>query len=384
MLIHIVGGKLQGVEAAYLARKAGWKTSLLDKKNAELLPASSLVDSFSQVDVLDTGSLDNHAKNGELFIPAMENPGTLRGLKRWCCDNKVPLAYDPSAYALSSSKVESNRLFSRLGISMPKPWPECGFPLLVKPGSASGSKGVRVFYDADELKDKLAALLDSSERFVSIPPEGWVFQEYLEGPSFSIEVVGTPGNYKALQVTDLEMDAGYDCKRVLAPTQLTPAQAGRFRAVAVKIAEAIKLRGLMDVEAIHHEGRLKILEIDARLPSQTPTVVYHSTGCNILELWAQCFVKKKFDTPLPGEKGKGVVYEHIKVENGHIETLGEHIMAQADALHLHNDFFGADEALTNYSPGKKSWVATLIVVGATREAARERRNETIEKIKNSL
>ena len=31
MLIAVVGGKLQGVEAVYLAKKAGWKTLVIDK-----------------------------------------------------------------------------------------------------------------------------------------------------------------------------------------------------------------------------------------------------------------------------------------------------------------------------------------------------------------
>ncbi len=31
MLIAIIGGKLQGLEALYLARKAGYKTLLIDK-----------------------------------------------------------------------------------------------------------------------------------------------------------------------------------------------------------------------------------------------------------------------------------------------------------------------------------------------------------------
>ena len=56
-----------------------------------------------------------------------------------------------------------------------------------------------------------------------------------------------------------------------------------LRDISVKIAELIELKGIMDVEVIDDEGILKVLEIDARIPSQTPTVVYHSTGVNLLE-----------------------------------------------------------------------------------------------------
>jgi pyrrolysine biosynthesis protein PylC len=219
----------------------------------------------------------------------------------------------------------------------------------------------------------------------------------VEGPSYSLEVVGVPGHYTALQVTDLEMDAGYDCKRVLAPTQLSSQQVAQFKKIAITIAEAIRLHGLMDVEVILHNGQLKVLEIDARLPSQTPTVVYKSTGCNILQLLAEYSLNNKkfcggpggsFSKAPPGGRRhhlltgvKGVVYEHIKVSSETIEICGEHIMGRAGRLHLHNDFFGADEAITNYAPNRTDWVATLIITGADRNEALEKRNRIIEGIK---
>jgi pyrrolysine biosynthesis protein PylC len=58
---------------------------------------------------------------------------------------------------------------------------------------------------------------------------------------------------------------------------------------------------------------------------------------------------------------RGVVYEHVKVTPGKIETLGEHIISQAGCLNYKQDFFGADEALTDYVSGSTSWTATLII-----------------------
>ncbi len=112
---------------------------------------------------------------------------------------------------MSSSKRASNRLFRKLGLELPREWPECGLPVLVKPDGLSGSRGVRVFREQEALRSWLASPRD---------PEAWVAQEYLEGPSYSIEVLGSPGAYRPLQVTALDMDAGYDCKRVRAPAPL--------------------------------------------------------------------------------------------------------------------------------------------------------------------
>jgi pyrrolysine biosynthesis protein PylC len=272
MLVAIIGGKLQGVELVYLAHKAGWEVIVIDK--GPVVPASGLSDKFVQLDVKDTGSLETVLKGVDLVIPANENSKTLDILHRWCSAKGIPLAFDAEAYALSSSKLESDRLFSRLNVPAPLYWPDCGFPLIAKPSGGSGSKGVQIFDNRRQLEERFPG---------SLPPDGWVLQEYVEGSSYSLEIVGVPGQYLPLQVTDLEMDAGYDCKRVIAPTELTSRQVGEFEEISVKIAEAIQLRGLMDVEVILHKGELKVLEIDARFPSQTPTAVYHSTGINMIE-----------------------------------------------------------------------------------------------------
>ena len=47
-----------------------------------------------------------------------------------------------------------------------------------------------------------------------------------------------------------------------------------------------------------------------------------------------------------------------------LEVLGEHVMGGARPLRLVPGFFGADEALTDYAPGRAEWAATLIVTDA--------------------
>jgi pyrrolysine biosynthesis protein PylC len=379
VLIAVVGGGLQGVEATYLAHKAGWEVLLLDKKLDP--PASGLCDFFKQVDVTAIQGLESIFKHVDLVIPAVENRAALESLVEWSCSAAVPLVFDMDAYRISSSKLESDRLFARIGVPAPLYWPECRFPVFAKPSGGSGSEEVQLFHNQHQLEDWFSH--ESS-------PGNWVLQEYVDGPCFSLEVVGYPGHYKAVQVTDLEMDSGYDCKRVLAPTQLPRDQVNQFEKISLHIAEAIQLKGLMDVEVILNKDQLKVLEIDARLPSQTPTAVYWSTGINLLELLASVFTvpslssevkhKKKWENVLPG---KGVVFEHVKVSNETIEVCGEHIMVEAGPLHLQRDFFGADEALTDYTHGRNCWTATLIITAVDRNEAMEKRNRVIDKIQRN-
>ena len=124
--------------------------------------------------------------------------------------------------------------------------------------------------------------------------------------------------------------------------------------MGVSLAEAVALEGIMDVEVILHDHTLKVLEIDARLPSQTPTAVFWSTGVNLLQVLGELTLSGTVAPFCPTQQ-KGVVYEHIRVSPGLIEILGEHVMATAGPLHLYTDFFGADEAITNYVPGAAHW-----------------------------
>jgi pyrrolysine biosynthesis protein PylC len=370
MRVVIVGGKLQGIEASYLAHKAGWEVILVDRNS--MVPAAGLCDAFYQLDVTSEAlDLAKAIKAADLVIPALEEPLALEYLSERTGREGVPLAYDAAAYAISSSKRESALLFAQLGIQIPTPWPKCVLPVVVKPYNSSGSKGVRRINKMEELT-----------AFVTKELDNWVIQEFLSGPSYSLEVIGVKGNFVSLQSTEIVVDSQYDCKRVLAPAGLSSTMNKKFKEIAITVADALNLNGIMDVEVISHKSTLKVLEIDARLPSQTPTVVNKSTGINMLELLYDVFVKGAIPTIPDVKYEKGVVYEHIKVSPGILEVAGEHIMANARPLKFYEHFFGADEALTDFVPGHLPWVATLIITGDSCEEAWNRRCLVIEDIRN--
>ena len=365
----VFGGKLQGVEAAYLAHKAGWEVRVVVKNDQ--VPASGLCDSFVQADVTLGQDLSRVLADVDLVIPALEDDDALSCLTRWCREAVVPFAFDPDAYAVSSSKLKSAELFSRIGLPVPLPWPDCGFPVLAKPSRGSGSKAVEIFHDLDSLQRRFDA---------PFPPPGWVLQAYLEGSQHSLEIMGVPGHYRALQVTDLFVDEIYDCKRVIAPTWLPAERVSEFERLSLRIAEALQLRGIMDVEVILNQEDFKVLEIDARLPSQTPITVYGSTRQNMVHILGKLF-SDNFTEPAAGtDTVRGTVYEHIRVSSELLETKGEHIMTTGGPLYLRQDFFGADEAITDYDSAKKSWVATLIITETDRSSALTRRDRIVEEI----
>lgn len=365
-----MGGRLQGVEIAYLAGKAGWQVVGVDR-DAEA-PVAGLCQDFHCFDLMASEQLTALLHTVDFIIPALEDQQVLDHIDLCAARAGVRLAYDREAYLLSSSKRRSDALFATLGIPAPKPWPYCGLPLTVKPVTASGSKGVCCFDDANQFERWLAGVEH---------PERWVIQEFLTGPSYSIEVIGDGERYRPFEITELEMDAGFDCKRVIAPVPLSNELAMALEDTALTLARSLRLNGIMDVEVIHHQGQLKVLEIDARFPSQTPTAVYHSSGINLVEaLWHGGREGSCANVPATA---RGVVYEHILVQDKSLSVCGEHIMAGAGPLTVHHDFFGAQEALTNYRPGRTMWVATLIMVGQDLGEATALREQVMANIRQS-
>jgi len=154
-----------------------------------------------------------------------------------------------------------------------------------------------------------------------------------------------------------------------------------FEQMAIRVAERIQLKGLMDMEVILHDSQLKALEIDARLPSQTPTAVFQSTGINMVKLLAELFLTGKMNINHINQP-QTTIYEHIKVIRNHIEAMGEHIMSGIGSLKLCQGLFGADEVITNFHPDLNEWVATLIVKGKNMEEVLAKKQQTYDNIRD--
>ena len=388
MRLLIVGGKLQGTEAVYLAAKAGWETVLVDRREAP--PAAGLADRHVVADIAaDESRARTLVTTCDAVLPACEDMATLEWLAARVPAWGVPLLFDLDAYRVSQSKRASQRLFADLDVPRPLPWPACGFPAVVKPDVASGSEGVAVVADAAELAAALARLAAAGHEPL--------IEEYVAGPSLSLEVLAWGGHAVALQVTGLEFDATYDCERVVAPVgeaeaggpaaagpggscawahAVAPGALAAFDAAAVRLAVGLGLNGLMDVEVMAPGPEPKVLEIDARLPSQTPTAVFWSSGLNIVELLLET-ARRAAPPTVERAPRRACVYQHVRARDGLLEVAGEHVMGSAAPLQLVKGFFGVDEALTDYRRGARAWAATLIATGADVDEARARADEAV-------
>ncbi len=376
--VGLVGGRLQGLEAAYLAREAGYHVTVIDRDPEA--PAMALAHNTHVFDVRKESSRFREVLLGmDAILPATEETGTLDFLARTCEESGVAFLHDPAAYFISSSKVRSNTFFANHNIPIPKKWPDCPFPVVIKPSEASGSHGVRVVSDSIALEEALPQIKDHYGDIV--------IEAYHEGPSLSLEVIARQGIGLSYLITELEFDAGLDCKRVYAPSRCSNELNQYFGSTCLDIARHLGLHGLVDVEVVvdPQQGGLVVLEIDSRFPSQTPMAVYHASGINLLDEWV-----KMHAISLPvrtnGDSPGCALLEHVAVSNGCLEFIGETRLLPWPGVQVwrNSSFFGASVALTDYREDKESFKGTLVFAGISWPNVLERRQECLERMASAL
>lgn len=372
MRIGVLGGRLQGIEATYLCSKAGYESILIDK-DAQA-PAMTLADEAHILDIIkDVNHAKRILKKVDAVLPANENRKALAHSEKLCKELDVPFMQDNAAFWITSDKLRSGKFLLDLNIPTPKPWPDCGFPVVVKPSRKSGSESV---FRANTIWQLQKAL----EKVQRVDDE-IIVQEFIEDRALSLEVIANKGKAKPLQTTGLEFDETYGCKRVYAPVEIPVDLEREFNEMGGAIAKGLRLNGLTDVQAISREGVPKVNEINARLPSQTPTVVYHSSGVNMVSLLAELFLEHELPD-IQIQPSYAVIYQQIKVFDGELRVQGEHIMGEAEGLQIVKGFCGAHEAITNMvaDKGHVGRVATLIVKSKSIDDAKKKMARVTQRI----
>ncbi|MDH5713589.1 MAG: 3-methylornithine--L-lysine ligase PylC [Candidatus Bathyarchaeota archaeon] len=374
MRIGIVGGRLQGIEAVYLCRKAGYESVLIDK-DAQA-PALTLANEAYILDITkDVNYAKKVLKKVDAVLPANENKKALVHCENLCMELGIPFMQDNAAFWTTSDKLRSAEFLLDLNIPTPKPWPDCGFPAIVKPSRKSGSESVFRANTIWQLQKALKKVRGVDEKII--------IQEFIEGSALSLEVIAKKGEATSFQITGLEFDESYSCKRVYAPVVISADLQKKFNEIGEKIAKGLKLNGLTDVQAISREGLPIVNEINARLPSQTPTVVYHSSGVNMVYLLAELFLENELpDVRI--QPRHAVIYQHIKVFDGELRVQGEHVMENVEGLQIIKNFCGANEAITNMTADKevRGLVATLIVKAKSLDDVKKKMERVIQRIMN--
>ncbi|MEV0644087.1 ATP-grasp domain-containing protein [Phytomonospora sp. NPDC050363] len=241
-------------------------------------------------DRLDATELAGITTTSEYYLPAAAElaakfgvPGNPPGAARRCRDKAAVRA------ALSGAGIGQPRwaVASAAG-EVAGAVAEVGLPCVVKPVDESGSSGVRLCSTLDEARTQAAALLAVTRNVRDQPSAGLVlFEEYVDGREFSVELFGHAGVTSCVGITEKTVvgepwfvEAGH-----VFPASLDGPDAA---AIVSAVREAVAVLGI-GLGATHTEVRLTergpvLIEINARAAGgMIPELVRLATGVDLLE-----------------------------------------------------------------------------------------------------
>lgn len=254
MTVLVLGGGLRGAAACYLAKKAGHRVILCGKKQNS--PALGLCDEFVLFDPKNLPAAD-------CIFPAAAEEALLapfRGEK---------LLFDPLAQAVCRSKLAGDDYLEAHGYPHPQRFPRGSEPYIVKPDADSYGRGIWATEDFCEVGGAVNA--------------NFLTQEELTGPVVSVTVWGRPGAYGSAPVLGLKTDDRYDLCEAFLPAPIPAEAAEAFAADARRLAEEIGLEGLLEVQAVFHGGKCKIIEMNGHLPELSALCLFAGAGINLVQ-----------------------------------------------------------------------------------------------------
>ncbi len=154
------------------------------------------------------------------------------------------------------------------------------YPVIVKPRDNSGSRGVKLCRNQEELRTSIAEALENS-RLDSV-----LVEEFIEGPEYSIEGLHYDGKSEVIQFTEKKttefpynVELGHK-----QPALLTDEQKDAIREIVAKIGSALRFENCPSHTELKINDRgIFVIETSPRLGGDfiTSTLVPLSTGINM-------------------------------------------------------------------------------------------------------
>lgn len=182
------------------------------------------------------------------------------------------------------------------------------FPVIVKPRDNSGSRGVKLCRNAEELKASIDEALENSKL------DTVLVEEFIEGPEYSIEGLHYDGKSEVIQFTEKKttefpynVELGHK-----QPANLTEEQKTAIREIVAKIGKAMNFKNCPSHTELKINDRgIFVIETSPRLGGDyiTSTLVPLSTGINMEDQLLHIALGEKVDTQTGRvEKASGVCF----------------------------------------------------------------------------
>ena len=175
---------------------------------------------------------------------------------------------------------------------------QLGYPVLVRPSYVLGGRGMRIVYERSELEDWLTreALISAEEPVL--------LDKFLEGAlEVDVDAVADGETVMVGAVMEHIEEAGVhsgDSTCVIPPFTLGDAKVAEIRAITTRLARALGVRGLMNVQYAVRLGEVYVLEANPRA-SRTVPFVSKAVGLPLARLAARVMVGERLADIRPAE-----------------------------------------------------------------------------------
>lgn len=200
------------------------------------------------------------------------------------------------------------------------------FPVIVKPRDNSGSRGVKLCRNTEELKASIEEALENSKL------DTVLVEEFIEGPEYSIEGLHYDGKSEVIQFTEKKttkfpynVELGHK-----QPANLTEEQRNSIREIVAKIGKAMNFENCPSHTELKINNRgIIVIETSPRLGGDyiTSTLTPLSTGINLEDQLLHIALGEPVDTKTGRiEKASGVhffCFHEGKVEKIDSKALEE-------------------------------------------------------------
>lgn len=233
-----------------------------------------------------------------------------RKMRDYIVQNKFNLISQP-AYDVVTTLEDINHL-------------KLNFPCVVKPVDDSGSNGVTVCKNKEQLRNALIIEMkrEQNERGYQLARE-WLIEELIVGNEFSAEMIYHDSKWKLISITEKETfgEHSVECGHVTGAVDFSNIN---IEEIFSKLLELFELRfGATHIEFFIHNSDLYLVEINPRLAGDCiPELVEIATGVNMIEHILMQSIGKNADISIKNNEYASIQFALPTTSGKYLEVLG--------------------------------------------------------------
>lgn len=184
-----------------------------------------------------------------------------------------------------------------------------GYPVLVRPSYVLGGRAMEIVHDTEELLKYMATAVQIS------PKHPVLVDKYVRGKEVEVDAIGDGENILIPGIMEHIERAGVhsgDSIAVYPPQSLSQIELDKVLDYSTRIAKALKIKGLMNIQYVVAEGEVYVLEVNPRA-SRTVPILSKVTGIPMVKVATKAMLGKTIsDQGYP--HGLWVAPEHVTVK----------------------------------------------------------------------